>query len=104
MALAPAAREAFPLQRPHADLADDESPLVEGCPCPACTAHTRAYVHYLARAEELTGVRLLTLHNLAYTEALVAGAREAIRAGSFERYREAVLGGETPWAAARSFT
>ena len=34
-------------------------PLVEGCPCPACTRHTRAYLHYLARAEELTAVRLL---------------------------------------------
>ncbi len=60
--------------------------------------HTRAYLHYLARAEEMTGLRLLTTHNLAFTEAIVSGAREAIRAGRYEAYREAVLGGAAPWA------
>ena len=40
--------------------------------------HTRAYLHYLSRAEELTAVRLLTLHNLTYLERLVEGARDAI--------------------------
>ena len=34
---------------------------------PPARGHSRAYVHYLSRAEELTGVRLLTLHNLVYT-------------------------------------
>ena len=34
-------------------------PLVEGCPCQACSRHGRAYISYLARAKELTGVRLL---------------------------------------------
>ena len=72
-----------------ARFADDEAPLVEGCPCATCGAHTRAYVHYLSRAEEMTGVRLLALHNLAYLERLVRGAREAIRAGAFDAYREA---------------
>ncbi len=42
-------------------------PLVVGCPCVACTRHSRGYVHYLSKAEELTGVRLLTIHNLTYT-------------------------------------
>ena len=52
---------------------------------PTCAAHTRAYVHYLSRAEELTGVRLLALHNLTYLERLVRGAREAIRARALRR-------------------
>ena len=60
---------------------------------------SRGYVHYLSRAEELTGVRLVTLHNLVYTEAIVSGAREAIRAGTFARFREAILAGATPWQA-----
>ncbi|HEX6117014.1 MAG TPA: tRNA guanosine(34) transglycosylase Tgt [Solirubrobacterales bacterium] len=99
MALGPLPESRFRFNVRNAELARDESPLVEGCPCEACTRHTRAYLHYLARAEEMTGLRLLTAHNLAFTEALVAGAREAIGAGSYDSYREAVLGGAAPWAA-----
>jgi queuine tRNA-ribosyltransferase len=57
-------------------------------------------VHYLSRAEELTGVRLLTIHNLVYSRELVAGARAAIVAGRFAGYRDAVLAGAAPWEAA----
>ena len=70
-----------------------------GCPCPACTRLSRAYVHYLSKAEELTGVRLLTIHNLVYTAELVRGAREAIIAGRFgglpgrDHRRRRALGG-----------
>jgi queuine tRNA-ribosyltransferase len=99
MALAPEPGERFRLNVRNVEMADDEAPLVEGCPCPACRGHTRAYLHYLSRAEELTGVRLLTLHNLTFVERLVAGARETISAGEFDRYREAVMGGAAPWAA-----
>jgi len=99
MALAPRpdGRHRFDIRK--GELALDESPLVEGCPCPTCAAHTRAYVHYLSRAEELTGVRLLVMHNLTYLERLVAGCREAIHAGRFAAYRDAILAGEPPWAA-----
>jgi len=78
----------------------EEGPLVAGCPCPACAGFSRAYVHYLSRAEELTGVRLLTIHNLVYIERLVAGAREAIIAGRYGAYRDAILAGAAPWDAA----
>jgi queuine tRNA-ribosyltransferase len=98
-ALAPLPEERYRFNLRNAALARDEGPLVEGCPCETCAAHSRAYVHYLSRAEELTGVRLLTAHNLAYTEAIVAGAREAIAAGRFAAYREGVLSGVAPWDA-----
>jgi queuine tRNA-ribosyltransferase len=78
----------------------EPGPLVAGCPCPACARFSRAYVHYLSRAEELTGVRLLTIHNLVYSQRLVAGARVAIVAGRFGAYREAILAGAAPWEAA----
>ncbi|MGH2589274.1 MAG: tRNA guanosine(34) transglycosylase Tgt, partial [Actinomycetota bacterium] len=99
MALAPLpdGRFRFDVRRPA--YAEDTRPLVEGCPCRTCTEHTRAYLHYLSRAEELTGARLVTHHNLAYVERLVAGAREAIAAGAYERYAEEVLGGRAPWEA-----
>ena len=77
----------------------EDGPLVEGCPCTACTGFSRAYVHYLSRAEELTGVRLITLHNLVYTRELMRGAREAIVAGRYAAYRDAILGGAAPWDA-----
>jgi queuine tRNA-ribosyltransferase len=100
MALAPRPNDRHRFDIRKAEFAEDESPLVEGCPCATCAAHSRAYVHYLARAEELTGVRLLVLHNLAYLERLVREAREAIEAERYGTYREAILAGAAPWSAA----
>ena len=99
MALAPLPESRFRFDVRHATFAEDEAPLVEGCPCAACTSHSRAYVHYLSRAEELTGVRLLAVHNLTYLERLVRAARQAIAAGGYADYRVAILGGAAPWAA-----
>jgi queuine tRNA-ribosyltransferase len=75
----------------------DRAPIAEGCPCPACSNHDRDYLSYLSRAEELTAVRLLCLHNLTYMHELMARARMAIAAGSFEAYTAAVLAGAAPW-------
>ena len=56
---------------------------MEGCPCPACALGlTRGYLRYLAHARELTGMRLLTLHNLAFVARLDGRLREAIGAGT----------------------
>ena len=74
-------------------------PLVEGCPCPACRRHDRDYISYLSRAEELTAVRLIVLHNLTYMHELTTHARTAIEAGTFDSYRSAILAGTPPWAA-----
>ena len=97
VALAPLPDERFRMSVRSRALEDDQGPLVEGCPCPACVRHSRAYLHYLARAEELTAVRLLTVHNLVYLERLVSGARDAIAEGRYAAYREAGLGGAPPW-------
>jgi len=78
----------------------DRSPLVEGCPCPACTRHDRDYISYLSRAEELTAVRLIVLHNLTYMRELTSHARRAIQEQRFDAYRAAVMSGATPWDAA----
>jgi queuine tRNA-ribosyltransferase len=54
-------------------------PILEGCPCPACSAgFTRGYIHYAAKAGETTGPRLLTLHNLSFIHRLMADLRDAI--------------------------
>ena len=69
--------------------ADDPRPLDEECPCPACTKYSRAYLHHLIKAQELLGPMLLTWHNLAYYQHLMAGMRGAIEAGKFEDFEAA---------------
>ena len=101
MALAPLPERRFRYDVRKRRNEDEPGPLVPGCPCPACTRFSRAYVHYLSRAEELTGVRLLTIHNLVYARELVAGGREAILAGRFAGYRDAIMAGAAPWEARR---
>jgi queuine tRNA-ribosyltransferase len=98
-ALAPVPDSRFRFDVGRARYATDEAPLVEGCPCPTCARHSRAYLHYLTRAEEPTAGRLLTLHNLTFLERLMAGARAAIGAGRFAAHRSAVLAGSAPWGA-----
>jgi queuine tRNA-ribosyltransferase len=99
VALAPEPERRFRLDLRKAGHVGDRRPLADGCPCPACALHDRDYLSYLSRAEELTAVRLLVLHNLTFLERLLAEARSAIEAGSFAAYREAVLAGTPPWAA-----
>ena len=75
----------------NARFARDESPLDEGCPCPACTRFSRAYLRHLVNQQELLGHRLLTLHNLRFVLDLVAGARSAIERGELQSYKQAAL-------------
>ncbi len=58
--------------------ADDAAPVEPDCPCPACTRHSRAYLHHLFRADEILGPMLLTWHNLTYYQSLMRGIRSAI--------------------------
>jgi queuine tRNA-ribosyltransferase len=102
VALAPDPERRWRLDLRKAGWVGDRDPLVEGCPCPACQRHDRDYVSYLSRAEELTAVRLIVLHNLTYMHELTRHARAAITAGGFDAYREAVLAGSPPWDAAKS--
>jgi queuine tRNA-ribosyltransferase len=79
-------------------------PLLEGCPCPACARGlSRAYLSYLARARELTAMRLLTLHNLAFLARLMADLRGAILAGRLPEVAAALRAGAAPGEAARAF-
>ena len=85
-ALVPDPERRFRLDLRKAGWEGDRNPILDGCPCPACRHHDRDYLSYLSRAEELTAVRLLCLHNLTFMQRLVAGAREAIAAGRLREY------------------
>jgi queuine tRNA-ribosyltransferase len=56
-------------------------PLDKKCRCPVCANYTRAYISHLTRSKEITGMKLLTEHNLYFTNALVAQCREDIKKG-----------------------
>jgi queuine tRNA-ribosyltransferase len=102
VALVPDPDNRFRLDLRKAGHEGDRNPIADGCPCPACRHHDRDYLSYLSRAEELTAVRLICLHNLTYLQELVTHARAAIGAGAFGVYSAAVMQGEAPWAALRS--
>jgi queuine tRNA-ribosyltransferase len=76
-------------------------PILDGCPCPACSAgFSRAYLHYLLRAGELTAPRLVTLHNLSFIARLMADLRVAIDAGRLPEVAVAFRSGAAPGAIA----
>jgi queuine tRNA-ribosyltransferase len=76
--------------------AEDAGPLDPDCDCPACTRHSRAYLHHLIKAEEMLGPMLLTWHNIRYYQSLMARLRRAILEGRFEAEAAAI---EAGWAA-----
>jgi queuine tRNA-ribosyltransferase len=75
-----------------------DEPILDGCPCPACAhGYTRAYLHYLLKAREQTAQRLLTIHNLAYLQRLMAALRGAIDGERLGAAAAAVRAGAAPW-------
>jgi queuine tRNA-ribosyltransferase len=65
---------------------DDPRPIDEKCACPACTNHSRAYLHHLIRSEEILGAMLLTWHNLHYYQDIMRGLRSAIESRALESW------------------
>src|SRR5436853_1322396 len=83
---------ACPPDRPvnirHAEHREDPRPLDATCDCETCTTFSRGYLRHLFMAEELLGLRLLSLHNVRYLIRLAGEMRAAIRRSAFG-----------PWAA-----
>jgi queuine tRNA-ribosyltransferase len=76
---------------------EDQAVILEGCRCAACAGgHGRAYLRHLLRQRELTGMRLLTLHNLTFIADLMVDLRVAIAAGTLAERAAALRGGATP--------
>ncbi len=79
-----------------------DEPILDGCGCPTCAGgFTRAYLHYLLRAGELTGLRLVTLHNLSFIASVMADLRAGIEGGRFAEVADALSAGATPGAVLR---
>lgn len=65
---------------------DDTRPLDEECECHTCQHFSRSYLHHLQRANEITGARLNTLHNLHFYLSIMAQMRNAIENHSLEAW------------------
>ena len=91
-----------PLNRWRVDLttakwSDSDEPLMEGCPCPACAVgYSRGYLRYMTKARELTAMRLLTVHNLAFVARVVERLRRAILAGDLATVAAELRAGGAP--------
>jgi queuine tRNA-ribosyltransferase len=70
----------------RAEYRTDPRPLDEDCDCAACRRFTRAYIRHLFVADEILGLRLLSLHNVHFLVRLMRDARAAIRAGALEAW------------------
>jgi queuine tRNA-ribosyltransferase len=70
-----------------------KGPIEEDCECPACCEFTRGYLRHLIKAEEILGLRLVTLHNLHFYLDLMKRARAAIETGNFGPFRRNFVAG-----------
>ena len=71
----------------NAEFARDKNPIEQDCACPACQEYTRGYIRHLIKAEEILGLRLITLHNLHFYLNLMRHARAAIENGTLNEFR-----------------
>lgn len=72
----------------NAEFALDKGPIEENCACEACLKFSRGYIRHLVKAEEILGLRLITLHNLHFYLNLMDRVRSEIEAGTFEQFRK----------------
>ena len=78
-----------PVNIRNAEHREDPRPLDDSCDCEACTTFSRGYLRHLFVAEELLGLRLLSLHNVRYLIRLAQDMRAAIRRNAFGPWAEA---------------
>ena len=96
-ALVPAPEDRWRVDLTKGRWRQSDEPLMAGCPCPACRAGlSRAYLSYLARAGELTGMRLLTTHNLTFLARLMSDLRAAVLEGDLARTAADLRAGAAP--------
>ena len=75
----------------NAEYTHDFRPIEEGCGCYACRHYTRAYIRHLVRANEIFGLRLLSLHNLYFLQSFMRELRQSILEDRFTEFRSNFL-------------
>ncbi len=69
----------------------DDSPIEEGCKCPACSRYSKAYIRHLLKAGEMLGMRLCVLHNLYFYNHLMVDIRDAIEKSEYGAFKKQML-------------
>ncbi|HXE61796.1 MAG TPA: tRNA guanosine(34) transglycosylase Tgt [Gemmatimonadaceae bacterium] len=70
----------------------DPRPLDPDCTCSTCGRFSRAYIRHLFVADEVLGLRLLSLHNVHFLVSLMRAAQLAIAGGTFDGWSRDWLG------------
>jgi queuine tRNA-ribosyltransferase len=97
MAMVPAPEARWRVDLTAARHRDSDEPIYEGCPCPTCAdGYTRGYLRYLVKNRELTGLRLVVVHNLAFVQRLMARLRQAVLDGTLAAEAAALRAGAAP--------
>jgi queuine tRNA-ribosyltransferase len=78
---------AGPVNLKNARFADDADPLDGESDCPASRDYSKAYLHHLVKSGEILGQVLLSWHNVAFYETLMARLRAAISLGRLDAFR-----------------
>jgi queuine tRNA-ribosyltransferase len=76
-----------PINLKNARFAEDETPLDANSSCPASRDYSKAYLQHLFKAGEYLGPMLLSWHNVAFFQSLMATMRTVIAEGRFESWR-----------------
>ncbi len=69
----------------------DNTPIDGECSCFSCQNYSRAYITHLFKHNELLGMRLAALHNVAFIIELVRNIRKSIERGEFSEFKEQFL-------------
>jgi len=72
----------------NAEFALETNPIEDDCTCEACREFSRSYIRHLIKAEEILGLRLITLHNLHFYLNLMNQARTEIERRTFDQFRK----------------
>ncbi|MBF0510718.1 MAG: tRNA guanosine(34) transglycosylase Tgt [Candidatus Omnitrophica bacterium] len=71
----------------NSEFTKDLKPLDEDCDCPVCRNYSRCYIRHLLNMNEITGVRLMSYHNLYFYIKLMEKMRAAIEADDYESFQ-----------------
>jgi queuine tRNA-ribosyltransferase len=74
----------------NARFTEDDAPLDPASDCPASRDYSKAYLHHLVKSQEILGQVLLSWHNLAFFQGLMASLRTAIAEGRLAAFRQEV--------------
>lgn len=69
----------------------DSSPLQKKCQCEACKNYSRSYLRHLIFESEISGLRLMTIHNLHFLLNLMRKIRKHIEKNTFKKFKRNFL-------------